>query len=300
IDPWGLTPQSEPPEHRETRWEDARGFNQSVRGTWHHLYALESRSSFLIFFLRSETWVHIESRFTADGEDLDNKGQSAKQRQLVSTIQSILARTNSLMRTTNAMVAASVVLALPGPEVLAAKGLEFLIGKTLIKEGDALIAVGAKGERNVIEGERASALAGAIQRGEVRMSYAACGGGLTKGKWVKANESMSDRARSYQSQVAGRSGEAFEIGGVRFDGLSNGILVEAKGPGYADKLENGVFARWFDGGDELVSQARRQVRAADGTPIVWHVAEAEAASAFRVLFAKNNITGIQVIHVPPK
>jgi hypothetical protein len=63
-------------------------------------------------------------------------------------------------------------------------------------------------------------------------------------------------------------------------------------------VKNGKFAKWFTGADDLVAQANRQLAAANGAPITWHVADPEAAAAIRNLFNAKNITGINVVHTP--
>ena len=107
---------------------------------------------------------------------------------------------------------------------------------------------------------------------------------------------MSDRAAAFQAEVTGSApGSVYRVGGVDFDGFSNGTLLEAKGPGYATFVRAGEFRPWFQGADGLVSQASRQLAAAGGTPIRWVVAEPEAATAIRNLFGQNGITGINVV-----
>jgi filamentous hemagglutinin len=113
---------------------------------------------------------------------------------------------------------------------------------------------------------------------------------------------MSVRAAAYQAQISGRAGEAFVVNGVKFDGISTVStegLLEAKGPGYANFVKGGQFKPFFKGADELVSQAQRQLAAANGTPVTWHVAEPEAATAIRNLFKITDIRGINVVNTPP-
>ncbi|MFM7160250.1 MAG: RHS repeat-associated core domain-containing protein, partial [Planctomycetaceae bacterium] len=119
-----------------------------------------------------------------------------------------------------------------------------------------------------------------------------------QGQWRNVAESMFDRARAYQQQVTGRTGQSFFVNGVKFDGVGTGVLLDAKGPGYANFVRNGRFRDWYRGADELVDQAQSQLRAANGTPIQWHVAEADAVTAIRNLFADRGITGIDIIHTP--
>jgi len=122
-----------------------------------------------------------------------------------------------------------------------------------------------------------------------------------KGSWVKVNESMSDRARNYQTQITGREGESYIVDGVKFDGVKNGTYLDAKGPGYAKFVnKNGRFQPWWRGSDSLVSQAERQLAAAHGAPVRWHFAEQKAADAARKLLLQNNIKGITIEYTPVK
>ncbi|QRK13558.1 hypothetical protein JQX13_10775 [Archangium violaceum] len=131
------------------------------------------------------------------------------------------------------------------------------------------------------------------------------------GQWGPAEESMSARARAYQEQISGHSankaywvgGVGRKSGGVRFDGFKDGVLLEAKGPGYANKFLDNLEPRpWFkpSGAKALVDQARRQIAAAmkTGTPIRWHVAEKKVADAIRLLFKRERVYGVQVVHTP--
>lgn len=88
------------------------------------------------------------------------------------------------------------------------------------------------------------------------------------------------------------------IDGVKFEGLVDDVLVDAKGPGYSSFVKDGQFRDWFRGADELADQAQRQLRASNGNPIRWNVAEGDAAQAIRNLFADRGISGINVVHTP--
>ncbi|MEI7298200.1 Tox-REase-5 domain-containing protein [Paraburkholderia tropica] len=124
----------------------------------------------------------------------------------------------------------------------------------------------------------------------------------TTGSWISVNESMSAQAQAYQTQITGVTGQAYVVNGVKFDGVSNnGTLLDAKGPGYANFVgSNGQFQPWFNGQSSLISQAIRQLGAAQGQPIQWSVAEPSAATAIQNLFNANGITGISIINQPPK
>jgi hypothetical protein len=119
------------------------------------------------------------------------------------------------------------------------------------------------------------------------------------GQWQSVKEFMSRRAARYQERISGYPvDQSYVVRGVRFDGYKDGVLLEAKGPGYANKfLDELTPKRWFTkGARNMVEQAQRQLRAANGTPIRWHVAEAKAADAIRVLFESNGVRGIDVVH----
>ena len=119
------------------------------------------------------------------------------------------------------------------------------------------------------------------------------------GQWIAVKESMSPSASAYQAQITGKVGQAYILNGVKFDGVETEILLEAKGPRYANFVQNGKFQGWFRGERELVDQAHRQMRAAKGAPIQWHVAEEEAVQALQNLFDDEGITGIKIIYTPP-
>jgi hypothetical protein len=172
-------------------------------------------------------------------------------------------------------VGPDVVLTVIAGTGLATKGMEMLRGAEAIEA--------ARGAETA-EGLRG--LSAAVEAGP--------------GGFVEATESMSARAAAYQAEVTGAApGTVYRVGGVDFDGFANGSLLEAKGPGYANFVRSGQFQPWFQGADDLVSQASRQLLAAGGSPIQWFVAESEAATAIRNLLAQNGITGIDVVWRSP-
>ncbi len=132
------------------------------------------------------------------------------------------------------------------------------------------------------------------------------------GQWGPVKESMKPPARRYQEQISGHSadeaywvgGMSTKAGGVKFDGFKDGVLLEAKGPGY-EKFFDGLEPEdWFQnsGARDLVEQARRQSEKVRemGVLIEWHVAEAGAAEAIRRLLDRGSIKGIKVIHTPAR
>ncbi|RKH29738.1 hypothetical protein D7Y13_14985 [Corallococcus praedator] len=133
-----------------------------------------------------------------------------------------------------------------------------------------------------------------LQRANMTGGTASPPGG--PGRWKPARENMSEEARQYQAQVAGApSGLVYEIDDVRFDGFRDGILLEAKGPNYSKFLPDAAEqGGWFQGFREMVTQARRQKRVAQGNPIHWHFAERDVADFVRRLFVDNNLGDIHV------
>ncbi|MCH5676140.1 RICIN domain-containing protein [Streptomyces sp. CME 23] len=91
-------------------------------------------------------------------------------------------------------------------------------------------------------------------------------------------------------------------GVVKFDGYKDGVLLDAKGYEYAKFVKDGKFVPWFNGRRTLVEQANRQLNAVKAagtnTPIRWEIAEPEAYTAMKDLFAENGITGITLVYTP--
>jgi hypothetical protein len=88
---------------------------------------------------------------------------------------------------------------------------------------------------------------------------------------------------------------------VKLDGFEDGVLLDAKGPGFANKFNADLSPKkWFEfsGAKALVDQAKRQLNAAKGVPIRWHVAEKKAADAIRKLLEGEKVQGIEVVHTP--
>ncbi|NTX35262.1 hypothetical protein HUA78_12475 [Myxococcus sp. CA033] len=121
------------------------------------------------------------------------------------------------------------------------------------------------------------------------------------GRWEAARESMSEHSRRYEKQVTGApKGQIYKVEDVSFDGFKDGVLLEAKGTGYAkfipDAVENGG---WYQGFRKIVLQAERQLEVANGTPVRWHFAEREAADFVREIFRNEDLGRITVVHTPP-
>ena len=157
--------------------------------------------------------------------------------------------------------------------------------------------------RRVVKGKAGKGKAGKGKAGKSKAgkskSKAGKAASQIKGRWVREPPPASARAAEYQTRF-GRRGQAYRVNGVNFDGVANGVLLEAKGPGYANFVKNGVFRKWFmrKGGKELLDQAHRQIQAAGGVAIHWHFAEEAAAMATRALFHKEGISKISIFFTP--
>jgi hypothetical protein len=78
---------------------------------------------------------------------------------------------------------------------------------------------------------------------------------------------------------------------------SDGTMIEAKGPRYADKLGNYIVGQSIR--TEWIDQATKQVQASGGRAIEWYFAEHEAADTARNIFnEKRDLRRIFVFTVP--
>ncbi len=80
---------------------------------------------------------------------------------------------------------------------------------------------------------------------------------------------------------------------------TDGTMIEAKGPGYAEMMAKGAFFRDAFAQD-WQKQARSQIAASSGRDIDWFFAEPEAADlASRVFADQPGLQRIRVIRMPP-
>jgi hypothetical protein len=97
--------------------------------------------------------------------------------------------------------------------------------------------------------------------------------------------SRSERAIAHQSQITGLPpGLEVKLNDVRFDGCreSDGTMLEAKGSGYADKMDGPQdWKYWFTGAEDIEDQMQAQSGAAIGRIVEWHFAEQPVADYFR-------------------
>ncbi len=120
------------------------------------------------------------------------------------------------------------------------------------------------------------------------------------GEWVKVNEYMSEASRKYQKQITGRD-EIWLQNGVRYDGMKNGILIEAKGD-YSAFIDErtGKFKVWFTGVEDIIDQAAKQLEASEGAPVVWYFSDKTSMDVIKNYFESQGIIGIIFIYEPLK
>ncbi|MFD2584361.1 Tox-REase-5 domain-containing protein [Pedobacter vanadiisoli] len=85
---------------------------------------------------------------------------------------------------------------------------------------------------------------------------------------------------------------------MKFNGINNGTLLEAKSSYDNFVNKNGEFQDWFIGKDPLVDQARRQLEAANGSVIEWNFSSQKSLNATKTLFEQNNIRSILLKYTP--
>ncbi|KLO32500.1 Tox-REase-5 domain-containing protein [Mycobacterium haemophilum] len=113
---------------------------------------------------------------------------------------------------------------------------------------------------------------------------------------------MSERAAQYQTQITGHPArtEAYRVDGVDFDGFKDGALIEVKSY-YSNLIENGQWKWFFSKQQNLIDQAKNQVRVAKGTPVRWVFAEAETMALMKKMFDDAGLEGmIGYVVVPPQ
>jgi RHS repeat-associated protein len=120
-----------------------------------------------------------------------------------------------------------------------------------------------------------------------------------RGTWVaESTKGWSARAIEYQEYVTGvKAGTALEVNGVRFDGIRGNTLLEAKSSydNFVNK-KTGQFQDWYKnsktGGQSLLDQAQRQIKAANGADIEWNFSTQKTLDATRSYFESQGIKGI--------
>ena len=148
-------------------WEDSPGWNNGVRGTWHHYYR-EERFYFLGMVWTSivtETLDTTKTSFTPAGDLQDNRSRDKRGREFATTV----GRAAGELQQASTASVNVVLLLLPGPELLVAKGLGFLKGAAnLAKEAGLWYKVGDDGVKILIkDAEEVAKIEAAAAKGEL-------------------------------------------------------------------------------------------------------------------------------------
>ncbi len=184
------------------------------------------------------------------------------------------------------------------PGVCTAPGLGFLFSFGC----GNLAATGGNSGQSGAKGSGGSGFGSNLSDFLLRLLAQALNGANTgPGEWGLARETFpSLRSIAYQEQITGQDvGLTYRVNGVKFDGIINGVLQEAKGEGYGWAVKDGEFIPNYKGAAGIIKQGASQVAAANGVPITWSVAEQPVVSGIDTLFAQNGITGINVVYAPP-
>ena len=262
---------------------------QLLSHPWDSLVALRHLPAGVVALLSSSPEYLERLRYMTRGEQV--KALSKLTTNLLLTVGAVGGTTRTLTRALGGLEASVPVLSLSADGLLVLERVVVPVGKV------ATVLSGGPGAAILLQRVNAGGQQSSPPPGP--------------GQWGPAEESMSARARAYQEQISGHTAnEAYWVGGVgrkgggvKFDGFTDGVLLEAKGPGYANKFLDTLEPKpWFEhsGAKALVEQARRQFMAAKrtGTPIRWHVAEEKVADAIRFLFKRERVSGIEVVHTP--
>ena len=114
-----------------------------------------------------------------------------------------------------------------------------------------------------------------------------------------SNPYVLRNAKQYQYEASLDANLNFELNGVSFDNIDNGILIDRKF-GHSSSI-------WDSDGniininriESLREQAFRQINASNGVPIRWEISTSEGAANLNQYFIDNGIN-IQVIHIAQK
>jgi RHS repeat-associated protein len=111
------------------------------------------------------------------------------------------------------------------------------------------------------------------------------------GRWASRSVSMNDAARMYQQYVTGaEAGYEFLRNGVYFDGIrmtdaGEAVLLDAKaGADFYSKVGHEPFVK-----NAVLTEAQRQLGAANGLMIQWHIQDYATWEALRDLFRQQEI-----------
>jgi hypothetical protein len=113
------------------------------------------------------------------------------------------------------------------------------------------------------------------------------------GKWEQSPK--RSKGEEYQEQISGvERGAEYTVDGTRFDGYDSqrGVLLDAKDwEGYAP-ADAGF---WHN---NALKEVRKQIDAANGTPIEWHFSTQKAKDAVDAMFRNERLSEITTVVTP--
>ncbi|MEV6795790.1 RICIN domain-containing protein [Streptomyces sp. NPDC051320] len=119
------------------------------------------------------------------------------------------------------------------------------------------------------------------------------------GKWMSETESMTAADHAYEQLVTNGvpSGISYKVpadtpsGFVKFDGYHNGALIDAKNLHYSASMISADGKLRFP--TKETSTMVKQVKAANGTPVVWYMSDEKTLNALQQWALDNNVKGIE-------
>ncbi|MEU9651268.1 RICIN domain-containing protein [Streptomyces sp. NPDC048110] len=163
---------------------------------------------------------------------------------------------------------------------------------------EAIAGVGARALQEMGQACKVSRTALTLRAGGGYCTWLQMGG---PGRWMPETENMSQADRAYEQLVTNGvpSGVSYKVpaetpsGFVKFDGYQNGTLIDAKNIHYKDSWINAEGRLKFPT-SETTSMVK-QVKAANGTPVVWYMSDEKTRAALELWALDNKVTGIKFV-----
>ncbi|MFF4559458.1 RICIN domain-containing protein [Streptomyces sp. NPDC001435] len=183
--------------------------------------------------------------------------------------------------------------------------------RALSVSDEVIAGIGAKALKELEE----ACAKGAVRTAAFTFGAAGGGGGYCKwlelggpGKWMPETETMNVADRAYEQLVTDGvpSGISYKVpadtpsGFVKFDGYKDGTLIDAKNQHYSASMLTADGKLKFP--TKETSTMVKQVKAANGTPVVWYMSDEATRYALEQWALDNNVKGIKFVFKagPPK
>ncbi|WP_254405667.1 RICIN domain-containing protein [Streptomyces sp. AC627_RSS907] len=170
--------------------------------------------------------------------------------------------------------------------------------RTIGLTDEAIAGIGARALREMGDTCKVSRTTLTARSGGGYCTWLESGG---PGKWMPETENMSQADRAYEQLVTNGvpSGISYKVraetpsGYVKFDGYQNGTLIDAKNIHYKDSWINGEGRLKFPTSETTTMV--KQVKAANGTPVVWYMSDEKTRAALELWALDNNVKGIKFV-----